>query len=203
VVERARIRAEAPKPLLTAEYTDANPKPSKPSAIVLPGAAADESGLSSQVQAQLTNLVGWSDDFRRFNQFSVERKLRADPTTCATEEKPDKACPDAVRMARAKGDVIHPPDIISVALLWWIWWLVTQHLVGWALTVVAISLGAPFWFDALKGLVNLRAAGKPPQPSEKSEPSAEGTGIASRAGGAAPPPRRQSEPSSESKAPEK
>lgn len=131
VVERARVRAEGPKPLLTAEYTDTNPKPSRPSAVVQPQATADESGLSSQVQAQLTNLIGWSDDYRRFKQLSVERK--------------------------------------SGAFFWWIWWLVTHHFAGWALTVVAISLGAPFWFDALKGLVNLRGAGKPPQPSETSE----------------------------------
>lgn len=36
-------------------------------------------------------------------------------------------------------------------------------LVGWFITALAISLGAPFWFDLLNKLVNFRAAGKNPQ----------------------------------------
>lgn len=35
-------------------------------------------------------------------------------------------------------------------------------LPGWILTWLAVSLGAPFWFDMLNKLVNLRAAGKIP-----------------------------------------
>ena len=37
-----------------------------------------------------------------------------------------------------------------------------QRLVGWILTVLAISMGAPFWFDLLNKVTNLRASGKPP-----------------------------------------
>lgn len=32
---------------------------------------------------------------------------------------------------------------------------------GWLLTAIAVSLGAPFWFDIMSRLVNLRAAGSP------------------------------------------
>jgi hypothetical protein len=39
---------------------------------------------------------------------------------------------------------------------WWTWG------VGILLTTAAVSLGAPFWFDALKRFVNLRPAGKSP-----------------------------------------
>jgi hypothetical protein len=35
-------------------------------------------------------------------------------------------------------------------------------LPGILITIVALSLGAPFWFDMLQKLVNLRAAGNPP-----------------------------------------
>ena len=38
-----------------------------------------------------------------------------------------------------------------------------DNALGWFLTVVAISLGAPFWFDALGKLANLRMAGKKPE----------------------------------------
>jgi hypothetical protein len=44
-------------------------------------------------------------------------------------------------------------------------WLIA--IAGWLITIAAISLGAPFWFDALGKLSNLRMAGK--QPEEKKE----------------------------------
>jgi hypothetical protein len=39
-----------------------------------------------------------------------------------------------------------------------------RTILGWLLTVVAVSLGAPFWFDVLMRVANLRANGpKPPK----------------------------------------
>jgi hypothetical protein len=40
------------------------------------------------------------------------------------------------------------------------YWLI--HLFGWLLTGIAVSLGAPFWFDTLNKFVNLRIAGAKP-----------------------------------------
>ncbi|UQA54822.1 hypothetical protein [Polyangium aurulentum] len=37
-----------------------------------------------------------------------------------------------------------------------------RRLGGWLFTAIAISLGAPFWFDLLNKLINLRAAAPPP-----------------------------------------
>lgn len=37
-------------------------------------------------------------------------------------------------------------------------WL-PRHIAGWALTVVAVSLGAPFWFDLLGRVANVRGTG--------------------------------------------
>lgn len=42
---------------------------------------------------------------------------------------------------------------------WWIW----HHLLGFLLTALAASLGAPFWFDVLNRFVNLRNTGKKPE----------------------------------------
>ena len=43
-------------------------------------------------------------------------------------------------------------------------WL--ARVFGWLITIVAVSLGAPFWFDVLGKLSNLRASGaKPPHPT--------------------------------------
>ena len=41
-------------------------------------------------------------------------------------------------------------------------WITT--LAGWLLTITAISLGAPFWFDTLGRLSRLRSSGKPETP---------------------------------------
>jgi hypothetical protein len=47
-------------------------------------------------------------------------------------------------------------------------WL--MKLLGLAISIFAISLGAPFWFDILSKVVNLRGAGTPPGETKKSAP---------------------------------
>ena len=48
------------------------------------------------------------------------------------------------------------------------WWDHGIWLVGWLLTGLGVSLGAPFWFDLLNKVASLRAAGpKPPLIEEK------------------------------------
>jgi len=46
-------------------------------------------------------------------------------------------------------------------------WL--AKIIGLLLTGAAISLGAPFWFDLLNKVVNLRATGKKPEPEKEKE----------------------------------
>lgn len=43
---------------------------------------------------------------------------------------------------------------------------IATKLLGWLVTALAISLGAPFWFDILKKVVNLRSSGKKPDDDE-------------------------------------
>jgi hypothetical protein len=45
----------------------------------------------------------------------------------------------------------------------WIWtqWAL-MHVLGWTVSLLAISQGAPFWFDVLNRFMNLRNAGRPP-----------------------------------------
>jgi hypothetical protein len=45
-------------------------------------------------------------------------------------------------------------------------WLITLKFLGILLTSFAILLGAPFWFDLLNNIMNLRISGTPPKPSE-------------------------------------
>jgi hypothetical protein len=42
-------------------------------------------------------------------------------------------------------------------------WL--YRILGWLTTALAVSLGAPFWFDLLKKIVNVRSAGTVPTPT--------------------------------------
>ena len=42
-------------------------------------------------------------------------------------------------------------------------------VIGWLITGLAVALGAPFWFDLLNKLVNLRGAGPRPAPATPSK----------------------------------
>ena len=57
----------------------------------------------------------------------------------------------------------------------WILYLLKNRLGGWLITMLAVSLGAPFWFDTLSRFMNVRSAGKPP---ENSTEPATSTGTA-------------------------
>ena len=41
-------------------------------------------------------------------------------------------------------------------------WLI-KKFAGWFMTGLALSLGAPFWFDLLSKFVNIRGAGVKPE----------------------------------------
>lgn len=49
-----------------------------------------------------------------------------------------------------------------------------EKLSGWTVTVLALSLGAPFWYDALSALVRMRGCG--PRPERKSDGN-KGAGV--------------------------
>jgi hypothetical protein len=42
-------------------------------------------------------------------------------------------------------------------------------ILGWIITALAISLGAPFWFDVLNKVTKLRAAGKPTEKAQETQ----------------------------------
>ena len=61
-------------------------------------------------------------------------------------------------------------DSLKLPILWagenvpQTFWPIVMAVIGCLLTTIAISLGAPFWFDTLGKLSNLRLAGKKPEP---------------------------------------
>jgi hypothetical protein len=76
---------------------------------------------------------------------------------------------------------IHKPDATAVSYLSILWgW--TLNLAGWGLTGIAVSLGAPFWFDAVNKLINIRLAGDKPARTQPpaiggSQPQASDTAL--------------------------
>ena len=51
---------------------------------------------------------------------------------------------------------------------WNTWWdTISFHLLGWLLTALAATLGAPFWFDTLNRFISIRSAGKAPEEKPK------------------------------------
>lgn len=95
-------------------------------------------------------------------------------------EYPDPNDPTASKPIAVPGDVLTDPEKQSLNQLtgWtteWTRWkesgssfaswagqLLMEHLLGWFLTAIALSLGAPFWFDTLNKFMNMRNAGQNP-----------------------------------------
>jgi hypothetical protein len=111
------------------------------------------------------------------NTLTMANRLWSDETVrAAIVQQSDKASskPDGddsrERLANAADDVASVAKL-GVPMGWtgdakpkWggTGWVTTVF--GWMLTILAISLGAPFWFDTLSRLSRLRSSGKPETP---------------------------------------
>jgi hypothetical protein len=60
----------------------------------------------------------------------------------------------------------------------WKEWL--SRLLGWCLSITAISLGAPFWFDMLTKVMSIRNAGQKPEKGEDQDAKSGGGGGSNR-----------------------
>lgn len=111
-----------------------------------------------------------------------EAKVRSQkPRPSITVEYPDEDDPTnpvvTDTRARSEGDVLsgRERELLGKLIGWqqsdvdnWTWWPgFPQRLVGWSLTILAVSLGAPFWFDVLNKFMHVRSAGKSPDEAAK------------------------------------
>lgn len=73
---------------------------------------------------------------------------------------------DTDRMATSDAEAArYPRAMLQPEMsMTWLRWLLLK-IAGCLMTALAVSLGAPFWFDLLGRLVNLRASGARPKPS--------------------------------------
>lgn len=105
----------------------------------------------------------WNDEVKRAAVTSIassyieENSLKASDDAKAIEEGEEASRIISASLTGVVGWEGVTTDTISD----FGWWL--SHGFGWILTAFALSLGAPFWFDLLKRLVNLRTAGIPPK----------------------------------------
>jgi hypothetical protein len=86
--------------------------------------------------------LGW--DFRWGSNGLPERELSCDALTSGNS-------------TTSGNSALSAPDQVKSSLGWWI-----LKIAGLLVTTIALSLGAPFWFDTLSNLTRVRQAGKKP-----------------------------------------
>jgi hypothetical protein len=119
----------------------------------------------------------WSDPVLRSAVVEQAKARAQKPRPSVTVEYPNPDEPDKPEVKPSEGDVVTDQERATLGKLFgwgradldtWTWWPgLPQHLLGWLLTVLAVSLGAPFWFDVLNKFMNVRSAGRSPDESAK------------------------------------
>ena len=131
---------------------------------------------------RIFSTLAHDSDVRQALADSAVQAAEVDPSTW-TEEQALKAAADLPIpigwTSCRKGDTAAPSAVSAKPLCSEVFaigstivartgWSLLSVLVGWVLTAIAISFGAPFWFDLLNQLVNIRAAG--PKPARADPP---------------------------------
>jgi len=186
VVEAAQRRAELGSPtdpsVIDASYAGTDPIPSAEeiNAEEL-GALEERNRLAAEERELLDLLMGWGPDYRVVNgTYCVGLQTERDRACAAGIE--DAACRAALdRIARERRCEIDGTRLVGSAAFPGAGFLATGllpvamgHVFGWFMTLAAITLGAPLWFDLLKGLLNIRGAGKVPKPPATPAPAGGG-----------------------------
>jgi hypothetical protein len=154
VVARAQERAKHPTKPIGLEYKDPSPVATSP-VRTTPDDADETNGkvLTPDEEKTLADLLSWSPELSEFN----ERAAAVNP-----------AVQGQVDADLHVWNMVKNPGVF----VGWLYWLVSTRLIGWMITIYAISLGAPFWFGALQKLVNIRSAGDAPDERKKASAGA-------------------------------
>ncbi|MGH9347698.1 MAG: hypothetical protein ACRD26_10580 [Vicinamibacterales bacterium] len=172
VVAAANERARGPRPaeaVIDASYLTADPMPSDDDEV-----SAEEqveplpSVVTSAERELLDRLIGWTGDYRALNRQHC-RELQASRDATCSDALKQSECQRILDDIAADERCALDGAVLTATTAFPGWesfgsstfmWLSIGHLFGWLLTIAAISLGAPFWFDTLKNLINIRGAGK-------------------------------------------
>jgi hypothetical protein len=117
-----------------------------------------------------------ADTVRIMKQLSIDSTLRQSIVAAAQSAKqPDsksgQPIQDQIKQAQ---DQVAKIENIGIPFGWdtkqppnpWPW---PQMILGWFLTAIAVSLGAPFWFDMLNKIMVVRSTVKPHEKSQEEE----------------------------------
>lgn len=132
-------------------------------------------GITLLVNADTLNIAHrlWTDPVLRSAVTEEARQRAQMPRPTATIEYQDNDPLKPIATGVPASPLTPSEDVLLSRILGWsrdslggsgLTWL--QRIAGWILTAIAVSLGAPFWFDTLKRFINLRNAGKPPEKSQ-------------------------------------
>jgi hypothetical protein len=190
VVTQAQERARRARPAESGLFVQADyPDKDKPVADATPGeveednpedantAGEDEetstagSGITEEEQAALSQILGWSRDFREINRDVCRQRQERMNAACKPGQEASPECRAAVDdgprggVCEHIGNGLEPTDRFAPGSSFWP--LIWTHLLGWFLTAAAVSMGAPFWFDTLNLFINVRSAGKNPDEKKK------------------------------------
>ncbi|MEP6743471.1 MAG: hypothetical protein ABJB61_13315 [bacterium] len=125
----------------------------------------------------------WTDPVLR-SAVLEEAKVRAQkPGPTISVEYEDEDDPTKSTVTRSEGNQVtgQEREVLGQLLGWrgslkdntWRDWL--ERILGWLMTVLALSMGAPFWFDILNKFMNVRYAGKSPAEASKKPEKIEAT----------------------------
>jgi len=132
------------------------------------GSNPDQSAptLTAQQKADLSSFTGWTNEFRIFHHLDAcaDQSLRGDQLSeeACRAESFEQLKANTKLAAAWNSDSFPGTRMLSMLIFPWLWTVVPTHIVGWILTAIAASLGAPFWFDTLNKFMNVRAAGTSP-----------------------------------------
>ena len=129
---------------------------------------------------QITRRL-WTDPVLR-SAVVEEAKVRAQkPRPTVSVEYKDEDDPTNPTVTRNEGNQLsdNERDLLGQLIGWHTGWKCSWLTpLGWLLTVLAISMGAPFWFDMLNKIMNIRFAGKSPDEKPKAPEKRDSTARA-------------------------
>lgn len=166
---RAAILAQAEDRVANRPVRATYPDPNQPIHAEGERSAEETVEVTEAEQEAVAPLVGWSSDFRALNAAFCERLRAERDRVCQDEGNPEcvKVLEKIRSEARCRIDAtrLAATDAFPGLALFSMPSLFAAHLFGWLLTIAAVSLGAPFWFDTLNRFIHLRYTG--PSPEEK------------------------------------
>ncbi len=99
----------------------------------------------------------WNDPALRQQMTQVAQNMKAPAQDNAAAQA--SAALEQIRPLPIGWDP-HPKSFTTSQSAAWFW---VQKIAGFVITGIALSLGAPFWFDLLSRVMNVRGAGEKPQ----------------------------------------